>query len=47
MKVCPKCQLEYRDDSRTHRLVDGVVLVVVVDPRLGCLVAGRFAIESP
>ncbi len=47
MKVCPKCQLEYRDDSRTHCLVDGMALVVVGDPRVGRLIAGRFVCDAP
>ena len=45
MKVCSKCQLEYRDDSRTHCLVDGAALVAIGDPRVGRLIAGRFVVE--
>jgi tRNA A-37 threonylcarbamoyl transferase component Bud32 len=47
MKVCPKCQLEYRDDTRTVCLVDGAALVSIGDPRIGRLVAGRFVVEAP
>lgn len=47
MKVCPKCQLEYRDETRTVCLVDGAALVSVGDPRIGRLVAGRFVVEAP
>jgi len=47
MKVCRKCQLEYRDDTRTHCLVDGTPLEEVADPRVGHLVSGRFAVEAP
>jgi serine/threonine protein kinase len=47
MKVCPKCQLEYRDDTRMVCLVDGAALVSVGDPRIGRLVAGRFVVEAP
>ncbi|GAB4212921.1 MAG: hypothetical protein OHK0013_36260 [Sandaracinaceae bacterium] len=41
------CQLEYRDGSRTHCLVDGAALTEVQDPRIGRLVAGRYAVERP
>ena len=47
MKVCPKCQLEYRDETRSVCLVDGVALVGVADPRVGRLIAGRFVVEAP
>jgi serine/threonine-protein kinase len=47
MKRCPACQLEYRDGSRTHCLVDGAVLAEAEDPRIGRLVSGRYAIERP
>ncbi len=44
MKRCQQCGLEYRDEGRTHCLVDGALLSDVVDPRVGRLVAGRFRI---
>ncbi|MBX7192654.1 MAG: protein kinase [Sandaracinaceae bacterium] len=47
MKTCPKCQLEYRDDSRTHCLVDGTPLTTIGDPRVGRLISGRFLIAAP
>ncbi len=46
MKLCPKCQLEYRDDARSRCLVDGAMLVEIDDPRVGRLIAGRYAVES-
>ena len=46
MKVCSRCQLEYRDDTRTNCLVDGTPLTAVKDPRLGRVVMGRYAVEE-
>ena len=46
MKVCSRCQLEYRDDTRMNCLVDGTPLTSVQDPRLGRTVMGRYAIEK-
>ncbi|RYE92395.1 MAG: serine/threonine protein kinase, partial [Myxococcales bacterium] len=44
MKVCPKCNLRYPDESQVC-FVDGTPLAGMTDPRIGTTVAGRYLIE--
>ena len=45
MKVCPTCQLRYKDDD-DRCFMDGAALVPLADPRIGTLLAGRFLLEA-
>jgi serine/threonine-protein kinase len=44
MKQCPQCKLTYPSES-TYCFVDGAMLLVLQDPRIGSTIAGRYVIE--
>src|SRR3954470_21679908 len=45
MKTCEQCHLRYPNES-TFCFVDGKPLVVLQDPRVGTLLAGRYVVEE-
>jgi len=45
MRVCPRCNLRYQDETE-HCFVDGAELEEVQDSRIGTVVAGRYLLES-
>ncbi len=45
MKVCPTCQLRYKDDDEVC-FMDGAALGPLADPRIGTLLAGRYLLEA-
>jgi hypothetical protein len=46
MRICPRCQLEYREgDDSVRCVLDGAVLEEALDPMLGRVLAGRYRIE--
>ena len=45
MKVCPKCNLRYPDES-VACFVDGTPLSGMADPRIGTTIAGRYLVEG-
>jgi len=45
MRVCPRCNLRYQDETE-RCFVDGAQLEVVQDSRIGTVVAGRYLLES-
>ncbi len=45
MKICPVCQLRYRDDT-ARCMVDGELLQPLTDPNIGAVLGGRYAVEA-
>jgi serine/threonine-protein kinase len=45
MKICPKCQLRFPNDS-TSCFIDGAALLPMRDPRIGTTIAGKYFIEE-
>ncbi|MFO0662599.1 MAG: protein kinase [Polyangiaceae bacterium] len=46
MKICPRCNLRFSDDTQTCVLHDRETLLPFEDPRLGSMVGGRYLIEG-
>mgnify|MGYP005855483861 CR=1 FL=1 len=45
MKTCTHCKMRYPNDE-TFCFVDGAELVLLPDPRVGTLLAGRYVVEE-
>ena len=46
VKICPQCQMRYPPDAGKFCFVDGAVLGVMQDPRIGSTIAGRYVIDE-
>lgn len=45
MKSCPRCHLEYHDETETHCIIDGAKLEDATDPHVGSLLLGHYQVE--
>src|SRR5262245_54250418 len=45
VKICPQCKMRYPNEA-TYCFVEGSDLIVLPDPRIGTLLAGRYVIEE-
>jgi len=45
VKTCPQCKMRYPNDA-TYCFVEGSELVMLPDPRIGTVLAGRYVIEE-